>query len=104
VTHLVLIARLSKAERESWIERVVAEGLDVRALKKAMRIAKDTPGSALVAARPEAGRERFDRVDSQLASRLTDQNERDRVSYSHASSCPEPADRSDFGRIEVANN
>ncbi len=39
VTHLVLIARLPRAVREPWIARVLAEGLDVRSLKRAIRCA-----------------------------------------------------------------
>ena len=36
-THLLLVGRLPRAARERWIERVLADGLDVRALKSAMR-------------------------------------------------------------------
>jgi hypothetical protein len=37
VTHLLLVARLPRTIREPWIGRILAEGLDVRSLKRAMR-------------------------------------------------------------------
>lgn len=37
VTHLIAMAQLPKSARTAWIERALGDGLDVRALKRALR-------------------------------------------------------------------